>query len=218
VDLGVDGRTSRVAPGDASTLPNGWHKFDVSVAPADSSGNFLGPGRNTTVLCAPKDSCRVEPKPVDAGKGIYKIALEVAPNTGTVHLDAFDAEFNVPTACPNCPRLASLKVEPAAVMNYQKAEATITLSAPALETPDGGAVIFLSSDERTAASVPDSVVVPAGKTSVTFPITVYHVHNAPEEVTLSAAYGQQVQTGTLKVSDPDSKNATVTPGHHRPDD
>ena len=155
---------------------------------------------------------------MDAGKGIYKIALEVAPQTGSVHLDAFDAGFNVPTACPDCPRLTGLKVEPAAVINYQKAEATITLSAPAPKTPDGGAVVFLASDERTAASVPESIVVPTGQTSVSFPITVYHVHDAPEEVTVSATYGQQVQTGTLKVSDPDSKNAgTVTP-HHKTDD
>jgi hypothetical protein len=218
VDVGVDGKSSRVTPGDVSTLPNGWHKLDVSVSPADISGNSIGPGRNTTVTCAPRDSCRVDPKTVDGGKGIYKIALEVAPQTGSVHLDAFDAGFNVPTACPDCPRLTALKVEPAAVMNYQKAEATITLSAPAPKTPDGGAVVFLASDERTAASVPESIVVPAGKTSVSFPITVYHVHDVPEEVTVSAAYGPQVQTGTLKVSDPDSKNAgTVTP-RHRPDD
>lgn len=218
VDVGVDSKSSRVAPGEPSTLPNGWRKFDVSMFPADASGNSVGPGRHTAVSCLPKNSCRVEPKPVDTGKGIYRVALEVAPNTGSVHLDAFDTGFDVPAACPNCPRAASIKVEPTAVMNYQKAEATITLSGPAPETPEGGAVIFLASDDKTIASAPETVVVPAGKTSVSFPITVYHVHGAPEEVALSATYGEHTQTANLIVSDPDSKNVRSVVPHHRADD
>src|SRR5439155_23698185 len=141
MDVGVDPKASKVAPGAPSQLPNGWLKFEVALAPADANGNLLGPGRNTLATCAPKSSCRVEPKPVDAGRGLYRVAVEVAPNVSSVHLDAFDAAFDVPTACPNCPRLAEMKVEPSAVLNYQPAHGTITLSAPAPETPEGGAVI-----------------------------------------------------------------------------
>jgi hypothetical protein len=215
VDTGVDPKSSRVAPGDPVQLPNGWRTIAVAVTPADADGNLLGPGRNTIPNCAPKSSCRVERRVVDSEKGVYRVALEVAPNVSSVQLNAFDTAFNVPTACPNCPRLAGMKVEPTAVVNYQGASGTITLSAPAPETPDGGAVVFLSSDQRTAASVPESVIVPAGKTSVTFPVTVYHVHDMPEKVTIRAAYGNQVQLESLTVSDPDSKNTRPVNASHR---
>jgi hypothetical protein len=79
-------------------------------------------------------------------------------------------------------------------------------------------VIFLASDDKTIASAPETVVVPAGKTSVSFPITVYHVHGAPEEVALSATYGEHTQTANLIVSDPDSKNVRSVVPHHRADD
>jgi hypothetical protein len=216
VDVGVDSKSSRTSVGAPATLADGWRKIDVTVAPADASGNLLGPGRNTKLDCAPKGACRVTPKPLDTERGTYTIALEVAPNVGSVHLDAFGTAFDIATPCPSCPGLSQVKVEPAAVLNYQKAEATVSLSAPAPETPEGGAVIFLSSDQRTAASVPESVVVKAGQTSVTFPVTVYHVHDAPEKVTITAAYGGKVQMTSLTVSDPNSKNAQ--PGHHRADD
>ena len=219
MDVGVDSKASNVAPGTPAQQPNGWRKFDVALAPADAGGNLLGPGRNTLATCAPKGSCRVEAKPVDAGKGLYRIAMEVAPNVGSVHLDAFDAAFNVPAACPNCPRLTGLKVEPAAVLNNQPAQGAITLSAPAPETPEGGAVIFLSSDLRSVASVPESVVVPAGKTSVTFPVTVYHVHDAPEKVTITVSYGSDAREGSLTVSDrPGEKAPPANSAHRHRDD
>lgn len=217
VDVGVDPTASKVVPGEPTQLANGWRSFNVSITAADATGNLLGPGRNTLPVCQPKDSCRIDRKPVDAGRGTYRVAVEVAPNVGSVQLNAFDTPFEVGIPCPSCPRLTAIKIEPAAVVNYQKATASIELSAPAPDTPEGGATIFLSSDQRTAASVPDTVVVPAGKTSVTFPVTVYHVHDAPEKVSISAAYGGQTQTGSLVVSDPDSKNVSITP-HRRPDD
>jgi hypothetical protein len=53
--------------------------------------------------------------------------------------------------------------------------------------------------------LPQSVVVPAGKTSVEVAITVYHVHGDPTSVAISAAYGGQHQTGVLTVTDPDAQ-------------
>jgi len=218
VDAGVDPKLSSVTPGTPTQLPTGWRRFDVAVTPADAAKNLLGPGRNTVVSCAPKASCRVENKPVDAGRGVYRIAAEVAPNVASVQLNAFDASFDMPTACPNCPRVADMKVEPTAVVNYQQVRGTITLSAPAPQTPEGGAVIFLSSDMPTAASVPESVVVRAGETSVTFPITVYHVHGDPERVTIGAAYGSGVRQGSVIVSDPDNKSLNPHASHRHVDD
>ena len=200
VDVGVDSKTSRVAAGTPSPQADGWRRFDVSIVPADAAGNIVGPGRITKMQCAPKNSCRIDPKPVDAERGVYRVALDVAPNVGSVQLGAFDTAFDIVTDCPNCPKLAGLKIEPNTVINNQPTTATITLSAPAPETPEGGAVVFLASDLRGVASVPPSVVVPAGKTSVTFPVTVYHVHEAAESVMIGATYGGAGRDGTLTVS------------------
>jgi hypothetical protein len=136
----------------------------------------------------------------DQGKGVYVVPIEVAPNVSSVQLSAFNAAFNVPTACSNCPHLASLTLNPGAVTNNQPATATVTLSGPAPKTPDDGAVVFLSSDLRSVASVPDQVVVRAGESKVEFPITVYHVHEEAETVAINASYGKQSKTAQLTVS------------------
>jgi hypothetical protein len=204
MDVGIDPQGSSVNPGAPSVLPDGWRKFDVALVPADAAKNPLGPGRKTFVSCAPKGSCRAEPVPVDAGRGLYRIATEVAPNVANVKLTAFDAAFSVPTDCPNCPHLAGIKIEPSSVLNYQPAKATITLSAPAPKTAEGGAVVFLSVDMKNAAAVPESVVVPEGATTITVPITVYHVHGDPEDVVVKAAYGGEGQEDKFTVADPDA--------------
>lgn len=211
IDTGVDPKASGVSLGAAVVLPNGWRKFDVTMTPADVFQNRLGPWRAATVSCAPKKSCRAEPKPIDDGKGTYHIVMEVAPNVGSVQVGAFDTTFDLPTPCPNCPRLAGVSLEPAAVLNNQPARLTVTLSAPAAETSEGGAVVFLSSNLRRVASVPESVVVPAGKSSVVVPVTVYHVHEEPEEVTIGATYGAEIQKKALKVS-PNEGKANAQPG------
>ena len=65
------------------------------------------------------------------------------------------------------------------------ATATVTLTASA---PTGGAVVTLSSSAPTIASVPASVVVPAGATSASFTVTTAKVaKNA--FATFSASYG-----------------------------
>jgi hypothetical protein len=218
MDVGVDPKSSKISLGAASAVTNGWRKFDVDLRPVDVSGNPLGPGRTASLACAPKDSCRVEPKLIDAGRGVYKATAEVAPKVGSIQLRAFGTAFDVAVPCDKCPQLASIKIEPTAVQNYQPAEATLTLSAPAPSTPEGGAVVFLSSNLTTAASVAQSVVVPAGKTTVAVPLTVYHVHDEPGNVTISAVYGSQTKTGSLTVSDPDARKSTKKTPHYHGDD
>ena len=63
------------------------------------------------------------------------------------------------------------------------------------------------SDLRRVANVPESVVVPAGKSEVTFPVTVYHVHDTPETVTIEGSYGGKRARAriTVSVPDPDPK-------------
>jgi TIGR03790 family protein len=72
--------------------------------------------------------------------------------------------------------------------------ATITLSAPA---PMGGTTFNLSSDQPGAASVPASVIVPAGSSKATFPVTTSTV-TAAAFVKISAS-GPVTLNNTLQV-------------------
>jgi len=220
LDVGADPKGTKISSGTPTPVANGWRAFSVAIVPGDSLGNLRGPGRATAVTCLPKNSCRVESKMADDGKGMYSLPLAVAPDVGTVHLEAFDAAFNVAMPCPNCPHLTSVTLAPAAVVNSQASKGTLTLSAPAPNTPDGGVVVFLSSSLRRVASVPDSVVVPAGESSVVFPITVYHVHQKPEDVTIAASYGSDSQESKLKVSpkDYDPNKSVIAESDTHPDD
>src|SRR3989441_3471564 len=71
------------------------------------------------------------------------------------------------TVNPQPVLLSSLAVSPTTVTGGSNSTGTATLDGPA---PAGGAQVTLSSD-NTAATVPASVTVPAGATSVTFTVT-----------------------------------------------
>src|SRR5206468_1803209 len=64
------------------------------------------------------------------------------------------------------PRLADVGIDSWDLIGGSAATGTVTLSGPA---PEGGLVVALSSD-HPALTVPPSVTVPAGKTSVSFPV------------------------------------------------
>jgi hypothetical protein len=63
--------------------------------------------------------------------------------------------------------LGNLAVNPSAVIAGTPSQGTLTLSGPA---PAGGLVVSLSSSATNRATVPPTVTIPAGGTSVTFPI------------------------------------------------
>ncbi len=71
---------------------------------------------------------------------------------------------------PAAPTLSSLTLNPTSVRGgMQSSTGTVTLSGPA---PTGGAQVALSSSNPGAASVPSSVIVPAGATSATFTVNI----------------------------------------------
>ena len=69
---------------------------------------------------------------------------------------------------------------------------TVTINAPA---PAGGLAVALSS-AGTAEAIPSSALVPAGATSVTFPIAA----PTPGSATVAAVVGGQTRTATLVVT------------------
>ena len=98
---------------------------------------------------------------------------------------------------PAAPTLSSLTLNPTSVRGgMQSSTGTVTLSGPA---PTGGAQVALSSSNPGAASVPSSVIVPAGATSATFTVNTSIVFFSTS-VRISASYRSNTLTANLTVS------------------
>lgn len=215
IDVGVDSKTTKVS------VDSQGDRRRVTLTPADRLGSPLGPGRMTTVSCVPADACKVAGDLRDDGKGAYSIDVTVPANVAGVRLTAFGTTFDVPLACAKCPTLASIAIEPGQVVNQQNARGVVRLNGKA---PSGGTVVYLESDLRRVVSVPESVTVPAGKSTASFPLTVYHVHEAPQTATIEGSYGGKRTRAKITVSEPDpdptkpKKRATLKPHvHSHPD-
>jgi len=102
--------------------------------------------------------------------------------------------LTVTPAPPPPPTVSSLTLNPENVFGGQSSTGTVTLTGPA---PAGGAQVFLSSSNG-AATVPSSVIVPAGATSATFTVNTSFVLISTS-ATISASYNGTTRTATLGV-------------------
>jgi len=94
------------------------------------------------------------------------------------------------------PTLSSLTLSPTSVVGgAQSSTGTVTLNGPA---PAGGAQVLLSSSNTGAATVPSSVIVPAGATSAIFTVNTSMVLISTS-ATISASYNSTTQTASLAV-------------------
>jgi hypothetical protein len=94
--------------------------------------------------------------------------------------------------------LLTVSVSPTSVQgsSTKVVSGTITLSGPA---PAAGAVVTLTSSNTTIATLPASVKIPSGKSSITF--TVAHKKVASQAtVTISASYGGTTVSTTLTIT------------------
>jgi hypothetical protein len=96
------------------------------------------------------------------------------------------------------PTLSGLTLNPTSVTGGTASQGTVILSGVA---PTNGLTVTLSSSNTSAATVPASVIVPAGTASATFPVTTYAV-TANTSATISATYSGLTQTATLTVLAP----------------
>jgi hypothetical protein len=202
VDVGVDPQTTKLVT-NSQSRPDGSVATTVQLTPVDRLGNPLGPGRGGPIFCQPATVCKVTGNLTDDGRGGYSFAVVTSPGVGSVRVDAFGVRFDVPIACPNCPRLERVTIDSPQVVNKQNAKGVVRLAGKAPSNAAGGAVVYLSSDLKRVASVPESVLVPAGATEATFPVTVYHVHTRPETVTVEASFGGSRSRAKITVSEPE---------------
>ncbi len=105
------------------------------------------------------------------------------------------AALTVTPATPPAPTISSLTLNPSSVLGgLQFSTGTVTLSGPA---PAGGAQVMLSSSSG-AASVPSSVIVPAGASNATFRVNT-SVVLVSTSATISASYNGATRTAALSV-------------------
>lgn len=91
--------------------------------------------------------------------------------------------------------LAALTVHPSEISDGQSATGVVELNSPA---GTGGVVVSLSAD-NSAATVPTSVTIPAGHSSVSFKIETASV-TAQTIVTLTATLGSTSKTATVSIN------------------
>ncbi|NVN92404.1 MAG: putative Ig domain-containing protein [Desulfuromonadales bacterium] len=105
------------------------------------------------------------------------------------------------------PVLASLSLLPASVVGGSSSQGTVILSGPA---PGGGAVVSLTSADQSTVTVPLTVTVPVGSSSVTFPISSNQV-STTTMVSITASYGSTPpQTAILTVAIPLTLSITTS--------
>lgn len=197
VEPRTDPGASLVRVQDRGLLADGRRRTEVVLRPIDGFGNLWGSGRTGPLVCAPEGTCEVEHRsPRDDGKGTYEFNLLTAPGTAGGRVTGFGTTFDVAVQCEDCPRLAKVTLEPAAVTEHQPTRGRVVLDA----APKKSAVVFLATNTPTVATVPATVNVAPGETAAEFPVTVLHVHDAPVSVEISAAWRGARQTAILTVS------------------
>jgi hypothetical protein len=101
-----------------------------------------------------------------------------------------------PTPPPAAPvTVATLVLDPSNIGSQSRSIGTVTLTGPA---PEGGALVGLSTTNRSVASVPATMTIPEGQTSGTFVIESTTV-GTPTAVSIVASYGGVSNGATITV-------------------
>lgn len=105
-------------------------------------------------------------------------------------------------------RTMSLALNPTTVVGgAQNSTGTVTISTPA---PAGGLTVALASSNTAAATVPATVLIPAGSTTANFTVTTTAVANSGP-VTITATLGALTANAVLNVNTPGVVSLTLNP-------
>ncbi len=203
---------------ELSSVPASLTLSSVSLNPTSVTGGNSSTGTVTLSGPAPAGGAQVTlsssnttaatvPSSVTVAAGAisatFTVGTSAVATSTTVTISAAyggatrSASLTVTPVAPPAPTLSSLTLDPTSVVGgMQSSTGTVTLSGPA---PAGGAQVALSSSNTGAASVPSSVVIPAGATSVTFRVNTSMVFFSTS-VKISASYRSNTLTANLTVS------------------
>lgn len=188
IDPGVQSLT-------ATTPVMGGAKLSLTVTIADSA-----PAGGTAVALASNHPAAPVPPSVTVLGGTKSATV-------TINTTAVTAAVNVTFTATvgTTSRTATSRLEPAilssltglsSVKSGNPVTMTVTLNAPA---PPGGATIALWSSQPVMASVPATMIVPAGATSANFTVTTYRVSSqATATIRASCAANSKERTLTLR--------------------
>ena len=127
-------------------------------------------------------------------------AADVA-SVGTANITVINTTADGPSAATSFPinplMVMSLSLSPSSVVGGGSVTGTLLLNGPA---SPGGTLVSLFSSNRTVASVPINIRVPAGASSATFPISTQGVAST-SSVVISAVYASITRRATLAVGD-----------------
>ncbi len=179
-----------------STSVNGFNPFYGTSAAAPHAAAIAGLLKSYNPMMTPAQTrTALQSTTIDIMASGYD------RDSGFGILDAAAALNGIPGGA-----VTSLTLKAASVSGGATAQGTVTLLNPA---STGGAVVTLSASPAGIASVPASVTVPAGKTTVNFPITTTAVtENA--SVLVAAKYSGSARFTTLNVTDLYLISGTVT--------
>ncbi|MEO7719416.1 MAG: protease pro-enzyme activation domain-containing protein [Capsulimonas sp.] len=104
--------------------------------------------------------------------------------------------------------LSSISITPNSVIGGARPVGTVTISSAA---PAGGTIVNLTSSDPSSAQV-FPILVPAGATSVNFPIATKYV-TTPTTVTITGTLNGSTQTASLDISAPVTITALSIPFH-----
>jgi hypothetical protein len=160
------------------------------------------PANGVVVALSSASNTAVVPASVTVGQGASSANFAITTSgVVTQNLITLSASYNSVTKTttltvnPAAEKLASLALNPTAVVGGNPSSGTVTLTAPA---PVGGAIVTLTSSNSSRASVPANVVVAAGTMAQSFTVTTTPVKRN-SNVTISASYAGVKKTATLTV-------------------
>jgi hypothetical protein len=201
---------------ELASVPSSVSLSSLSLSPASVTGGNSSTGTVTLSGPAPAAGAQVAlsssntavarvPSSVTVAAGAssakFTISTSAVAASTTVNISASyggvsrSASLTVTPAPLPAANLSSLTLNPTSVIGgLQSSTGTVTLSAPA---PTGGAQVRLFSSNG-AASVPFSVIVPAGTTHATFTVNTSIVL-VSTSATISASYNGTTRTASLGV-------------------
>jgi hypothetical protein len=193
----------------------------VTVSPSSVTGGLPSTGTVLLTTAAPASGLTVS---LSSNNAVVTV-----PTSVTVPAGSTSATFTVNTTATNsnraavitgshngisatanltvlAPVIASVTLDPATVVGGVASTGTVTFTGP---SPAGGANVGLSSNS-SSATVPTSVMIPAGATSAQFTITTSPT-TSTRSVTIKAARGASSATATLTVNAPLISGLALSP-------
>jgi len=145
--------------------------------------------------------------PAGSATGTFTIYTSFASKETSVNISAnFGAGFQTQTLSINPGTISSVSLSPTAVVGGSPSTGTVNLTGAA---PKGGVVVKLSSTQ-SAATVPSSVTVSAGKTSATFQVKTVAVGAATSAAILGTLNGVS-NSALLMIEPPALASLTLSP-------